>query len=118
MSNESLKNPFPTRHNPQVQGGVFLILMGGIFLLAMSGVTVLGFSPWILMAFLPAFWVGAAAVNAYRHGELMTRHILTMLLFGLMPFAYIFGSSLGINLAAIWPVGLIGMGLIILFARR
>ena len=93
--------------------------MGGIFLLAMSGVTVLGFSPWVsLMALLPAFWVGAAAVNAYRHGELITRHILTMLLFGFMPFAYIFGSSLGINLAAIWPVGLIGMDVIYLFARR
>lgn len=98
--------------------GLFLILMGGIFLLGMSGVTVLGLSPWILMAFLPAFWIGVAAVNAYRQEQRITGHIAAMLLFGLMPFAYIFAGQLGLNAGAIWPVGLIGMGLIVLFIRR
>ena len=98
--------------------GLVMILTGGIFLLGALGVTILGFSPWILMAFLPAFWIGAAAVNAYRREQRISGHIAAMLLYSLMGLAYIFASQLGLNTGAIWPFGLIGMGLIILFIRK
>ena len=118
MNNQSLKVDNVVENNHDRMGGVILVLMGGIFLLGMSGATVLGFSPWILMAFLPAFWIGVAAVRAHRQEQRITGHVAAMLLFGLMPFAYIFGGQLGLNVGAIWPVGLIGMGLIVLFFRN
>lgn len=99
-------------------GGLMMILTGGIFLLGTSGVTILGFSPWILFAFVPFFWMSVAAVNAYRRGERISGHVATMLLYSLMGLAYIFASQLGLNTGMIWPFGLIGMGLIVLFMRR
>lgn len=98
--------------------GVIMILTGGIFLLGVSGVTILGFSPWILLAALPVFWIGVAAANAYRRGERITGHVATALLYSLLGLAYIFASQLGLNTGMIWPFGLIGMGLIVLFFRK
>ena len=95
-----------------------MILTGGIFLLGTSGVTILGFSPWILFAFVPFFWMSVAAVNEYRRGGRVSGHIAAMLLYSLMGLAYIFASQLGLNTGMIWPFGLIGMGLIVLFMRR
>jgi hypothetical protein len=90
--------------------GGFFILMGTIFFLGMSEVTILGKSPWLLVALLPVYWIGVMAYKRYQQEGRVSRHVFSMLVFGLLPFAYIAAAFLGFNMAAIWPIGLIAVG--------
>lgn len=94
--------------------GVFFIIMGGIFILAMSQTRILGHSPWILMALLPAYWIGIAAYGLYKEGGEITGRVFATLVFGLMPFAYIAASLLDFDAGGLWPIGLIAVGVTVL----
>jgi hypothetical protein len=95
---------------PRRQAGALLIITGAIFLLGLSGITILGYSPWLLMALLPAYWIAAAAYRRYRADGRVTARVLVTGLFSLLPFAYIAAAILGLNVAALWPIGLIAVG--------
>lgn len=95
--------------NSSVMGG-FLIFMGVIFFLGMSGVTVFGHSAWMLVALLPVYWIVVTAYRRYQLEGRSSRAVFSILLFGLLPFAYIAAFILGINVSTIWPIGLIVTG--------
>jgi hypothetical protein len=101
-------------------GGIFMILMGGIALLAFSGLEVFGRSPWILFALLPVFWIVFAAYNKYvENGRKINRQVASILVFGLIPFAYILFPMLGLSVNVLWPMTMIFIGLgIILFRDK
>lgn len=101
-------------------GGIFMILMGGVALLAVSGVEVLGRSPWMLFALLPVFWIVATAYNKYvENGRKINRQVAAILVFGLIPFAYILFPMLGLSVNILWPMTMIFIGLgIILFRDK
>ena len=99
-------------------GGIFLILMGGVALLAFSGVEVFGRSPWILFVLLPVFWIVAAAYNKYvENGRKINRQVASILVFGLIPFAYILFPMLGLPVNVLWPMTMIFIGLGIILLR-
>lgn len=91
--------------------GGFFILLGVVFFIGMSGTSILGFSPWTLIALLPVYWIGMAAYKRYRQQGRVTRQVFLMLVFSLLPFTYIAAAGLGLNVAGIWPVGLIALGI-------
>ena len=106
------------RQSSKYMGGLF-IFIGGIFLLSNSGVSIMGHSLWHLMALVPIFWIGMAAYKRYKEDGRITGRVLSILVFGLIPFAYVGASILGLNMAAIWPVGIIVAGVsFILYGSR
>jgi hypothetical protein len=90
--------------------GGFLVALGVIFLLGSSGISILGFNPWILMALLPVYWVVAVAYRHYQEDGHISRRVIAPLVFGLLPLAYAGAAILGLNVASIWPIGLIAAG--------
>jgi hypothetical protein len=112
------KETEPKRAN--VFSGIFMILMGGIAMLAFSGIEIFGRSPWILFALLPTFWIVTAAYNKYQeNGRQINRQVLSILVFGLVPFAYILFPILGLPVNILWPMTMIFIGLgIILFRDK
>ena len=95
--------------------GGFFILMGAIFYLAMSGASILGGSAWLLVALLPVYWIVVTAYKRYQPEGRITRSVFSILVFGLLPFIYIAAIILGISVSAIWPIGLIAVGVSFLF---
>jgi hypothetical protein len=90
--------------------GGFFIIMGAIFFLGLTEVSILGYSPWLLMALLPVYWIGVMAYKRYKEDGRVSRRVFYALVFGLLPYAYIAAAVLGFNVAAVWAVGLIAMG--------
>ena len=106
---ETQENYKNERENSKYVGG-FLLLLGAIFFLGVSEVPNLGFNPWILMALIPVYWIIVAAYKHYKEEGRISRRVYLIAVFGLLPFAYISASTLGLNVAAIWPIGLIAVG--------
>lgn len=96
--------------------GVFLIIMGGIFFLGMSGVTILGLSPWMFMALLPLYWIGAVAYRRYRKDGRVSRRVLSILIWAVLPFAYMGAAFFGIDVSKLWPLGIVAVGISILLS--
>ncbi len=90
--------------------GGFFIVMGAIFFLGLTDVSILGYSPWLLMALLPVYWIGVMAYKRYKGDGRVSRSVFSILVFSLIPYAYIAAAVLGFNVAAIWAVGLIATG--------
>ncbi len=101
--------------NSKLTGG-FLIILGGIFFLGMSGVTILGLSPWMFMALLPLYWIGAMAYKCYREDGRVSRRVFAILIWGVLPFAYIGAALFGINVSGLWPIGIVAVGVSILLS--
>lgn len=124
MNNETiqeLKNEEKETANQNgMYGGMVMVLIGGIALLAYSGIEILGRSPWMLFALLPVFWIVDTAYRKYvENGKQLNRQVVSILLFGLIPFAYILFPMLGLPVNILWPMTMIFMGLgIILFRDR
>jgi hypothetical protein len=106
------------RGTAQRQMGGLFIMVGVIFLLGMSGVSILGHSPWILMALVPVYWILMTAYRNYQANGRFSRYVLIPLLFLPMPFIFVGASMLGFNLAGLWPIGIIVLGVCFLFSRR
>ncbi len=101
-------------------GGVFMIAIGGIFLLSQSGISLFGQNPGVLFAMLPVIGVSIGAWRMYvGNGRQFSRQLFYLLLWGLMPFAYISASFLDLNTSLIWPFAIILMGIgIMAFPNR
>ena len=95
----------------QAMAGGFLILMGGIFFLGSLGITIMGRSAWWLAALLPVYWILIYAYRLYRRDGHFSRRVFGILIWSLLPFAYIVAAAQGWNVGAIWPLGLIAAGL-------
>ena len=107
---EIAQEPFGIGQSDQVFAGGFMLLMGGIFLLGSLDITVFGRSAWWLAALLPVYWILVVAYRIYRQDGRISRRVFAILIWGLLPFAYIVAAPLGLNVAAIWPLGLIAAG--------
>jgi hypothetical protein len=101
---------FENESNDSKYVGGFLLILGVIFFLGVSEVSILGFNPWLLVALIPFYWIVVAAYKSYREDGRISRRVYSIAIFGLLPFAYIAASALGLNAGAIWPIGLIAVG--------
>ncbi|MDX1437267.1 MAG: hypothetical protein R3335_10680 [Anaerolineales bacterium] len=101
---------FVPGHGPGKIAGGMMILIGAIALLAMSGTKILGYSPWVLMALVPVLWISLAAVQSYREDGRISRRVIALAAVSLTPFVFAGAALLGFNMAALWPVGVIGIG--------
>ena len=93
----------------RITGGM-MILVGAIYLLGMSGVRISGYSPWILMALVPGFWTGLLAFKSYRRDGRISGRVIALAGVSLIPFAFVAAAMPGFNVGALWPLGLIGIG--------
>ena len=112
MKQETYETPelFKSDSDSSKWAGGFLILMGGIFFLSMSGVSIFGMSPWLLVALLPVYWIGVTAYKRYQEDGRLSGRVFSILVWGLLPFAYMGAAFLGINVGKLWPIGLIAVG--------
>lgn len=90
--------------------GAFMVLMGAIFFMGASGITIAGRSPWMLVALLPAYWIGVAAYRCYKEEGRFTRRVFSIAVFGLLPLAYIAALALGYSVSGLWALGIIAVG--------
>jgi hypothetical protein len=105
--------------NGQQQRGGFLIVLGVLLLLGMSDLDLFGYSPWVIMALLPVYWFAIAAYRIYQREGVINRRVLYALIPMLFPFFFVGSAMLGFNLAKVWPVGAIAIGLVyLLFSKR
>lgn len=105
------------RFSRQQQAGGFFIWFGVLVMLGMSDLRIFGYSPRILMALLPLYWFLIMAYRIYqREGEINGR-VLIALIPMLFPFLVIGSAVIGFDLAKLWPVGMIALGVVYLFAR-
>ncbi len=98
--------------------GGFFIIMGAIYFLGLTEVSILGYSPWLLMALLPVYWIGVMAYKRFKEDGRVSRRVFTILVFCLLPYAYIAAAVLGFNVAAVWALSVIAIGVsFILFGK-
>lgn len=97
--------------------GAFMVLMGAIFLMGTSGITFAGRSPWMLVGLLPVFWIGVMAYRCYREEGRLTRRVLGIAVFGVLPLAYTAALALGYSVSGLWPLGILAVGVSILLYR-
>jgi hypothetical protein len=112
--NQELKNQEKeaAANKNNIMVGISMLLIGGIALLNVSGIEILGRSPWMLVALLPVGWIIMAAYNKYvENGRQLNKQVAFILLFGLIPFAYILFPTLGLSVNVLWPMTMIFIGL-------
>lgn len=107
---EFAQEPFGIGQSDQVFAGGFMLLMGGIFLLGSLDITVFGRSAWWLVPLLPIYWILIVAYRSYRQDGRFSRRVFAILIWALLPFAYILAAPLGFDAGAIWPLGIIAVG--------
>ena len=90
--------------------GAFMVLMGAIFLMGTSGITIAGHSPSMLIALLPIYWIGVSAYRRYKEDGRLTRHVFSIAVFAVLPFAYMAAMALGYSVSGLWPLGIIVVG--------
>lgn len=98
--------------------GAFMIFIGAIFLMATSGITIGGHSPSMLLALLPIFWIGVSAYRRYQADGRLTRRVVSIAVFAVLPFAYIAAMALGYSISGLWPLGIIVVGVSFLLLGR
>jgi hypothetical protein len=100
--------------------GVFMIFIGAIFLMGVSGITIAGHSPSMLLALVPIYWIGVAAYRRYQEEGRLTRRVLSIAVFALLPFAYLAAMVLGYSISGLWPLGIIivGVSFLLLGSRK
>lgn len=119
-SNQELKNQEKeiAANNNNIMVGLSIMLVGGIVLLNASGIEILGRSPSMLMALLPIGWIIMAAYNKYlENGRKLNKHVAVILLFALIPFAYMLFPILGLSVNLLWPMSMIFIGLCFVLLR-
>lgn len=88
-----------------------MIFMGAIFLMATSGITIAGHSPSMLIALLPIYLIGVSAYRRYQEDGHLTRRVIGIAVFALLPFAYMAAMALGYPVSGLWPLGIIVVGI-------
>src|SRR5688572_28932611 len=77
----------------------FMIFIGAIFLLGTSGITIGGYSPSLLIALVPIYWIGVSAYRRYQEEGRLSRRLLGVAVFALLPFAYMVAMALGYSIS-------------------
>lgn len=90
--------------------GAFMIFIGAIFLMGTAGITIGGHSPWMLIALVPIYWIGMSAYRRYQKEGRLTRRVLSIAVFAVLPFAYMAAMTLGYSISGLWPLGIIVVG--------
>lgn len=98
--------------------GASMILAGVIFLLGTSGITIGGHSPSMLLALFPIIWIAVAAYRRYQEDGRLTRRVVSIAVFAVLPFAYIAAMALGYSISGLWPLGIIVVGVSFLLLGR
>jgi len=106
-------------HNSGKWMGVLLVFMGAIFFLGSSGVTIAGYSPSMLIALVPIFLIFMAAYRHYREDGRLTRRVVSIAIFSVLPIAYLAAMALGYSVSGMWPLGAIVAGIsFLLYSSR
>jgi hypothetical protein len=90
--------------------GAFMVFMGAIFLMGTAGITIAGHSPSMLIALVPIYWIGVSAYRRYKEDGRLTRHVFSIAVFAVLPFAYMAAMALGYSVSGLWPLGIIAVG--------
>ena len=90
--------------------GAFMIFTGLIFFAATSGFTIGGYSPTMLIALVPIFWIGVAAHRRYQEDGYLSRRVISIAVFAVLPFAFMAAMALGYSISGLWPLGIIVVG--------
>ena len=94
--------------------GAFMIFIGAIFLMGTAGITIGGHSPSMLLALVPIFWIAVAAYRRYQQDGRLTRRVVSIAVFAVLPFAFIAAMALGYSISGLWPLGIIVVGVSVL----
>ena len=98
--------------------GAFMIFAGAIFLMGTAGITIAGHSPSMLLALVPIYWIGVSAYRRYKEDGRLTRRVISIAVFAVLPFAFIAAMVLGYNISGLWPLGIIVVGVSFLLLSR
>mgnify|MGYP001354266597 CR=1 FL=1 len=98
--------------------GAFMILAGVIFLMGTAGITIAGHSPSMLLALFPIYWIGVSAYRRYKEDGRLTRRVISIAVFAVLPFAYMAAMVLGYSISGLWPLGIIIVGVSFLLLSR
>jgi hypothetical protein len=90
--------------------GPFMVFIGAIFLMGTAGITIGGFSPSMLIALVPIYLIGLAAYRRYKEDGRLTRRVLSIAVFAVLPFAFMAAMVLGYSISGLWPLGIIVVG--------
>lgn len=131
MSEQMVREPevrAPARRNTALWGGVALLAVGVYLLFDNLGVNFLSFrwlginvriihNWWALFIVVPGLIILRNTYAAYQSAGALTRHTRSQLVAGglmtLVGLVFMFGLSMG----SMWPLLLIGAGVLILFNR-
>ena len=91
--------------------GIFMIIIGAITLIGTSGFTIAGHSPWMLIALAPIYWIGLSAYRCYKEDGRLSRRVLSIAVFAVLPFAYLAAMTLGYSISGLWPLGVMIVGI-------
>ncbi len=97
-----------------------MIFAGVIFFMATSGFTIGGYSPTMLIALVPIYWIGVAAHRRYRQDGRISRRVVGIAVFAVLPFVFMAAVALGYGISDLWPLGIIvaGVSFILLGGRE
>ena len=98
--------------------GAFMIFIGAIFLMGTAGITIAGHSPSMLLALVPIYWIGVSAYRRYKEDGRLTRRVISIAVFAVLPFAYMAAMVLGYSISGLWPLGIIIVGVSFLLLSR
>lgn len=112
IDNNELKNSEKT--NPQALfGGLFMIFLGIIYFFATFGI-ISWSSIGLFFLIIPVVSVSYGAWSAYQEDGRLSGRVITRLMWGLFPFAFIGLWYAGINIGNLWPLVLIFIGVTML----
>jgi hypothetical protein len=112
MKQETMVNPeqFKGGHEVGKWMGPFMVLTGVIFLMGTSGITIAGHSAWVLVGLMPIYWIGVSAYGRYQEDGRLTRRVISIAVFAVLPLAYMAAMVLGYSISSLWPLGIITVG--------
>ena len=110
VNSEQLKG----EHEGKIWMGAFMVFAGVIFLMGTSGFTIGGYSPSMLLALVPIYWIGVATHRRYKEEGRLTRRVLGVAIFAVLPFAFMAAMALGYSISGLWPLGIIVVGVSLL----
>lgn len=90
--------------------GPFLLFAGVIFLMGTAGITFGGYSPSMLIGLAPIYLIGVSAYRRYQADGRLTRRVLGIAVYAVLPIAYMAAMALGYSISGLWPLGAIVVG--------
>jgi hypothetical protein len=73
----------------------------------------------MLIALVPIFLIFMAAYRRYREDGRLTRRVVSIAIFSVLPIAYLAAMALGYSVSGMWPLGAIVAGIsFLLYSSR